>query len=178
MNLRNRKGFTLIELMIVVAIIGILAAVAIPAFLKFVKRSKTSEATRNLRLLFDSSAAYFADEHSTSGGVQLNHQFPAGETLTPTDSAIGSSKAVTPESTWGSSDTWNALNFAVTDPHYYAYQYDSDGSASTDADAVFTVSAFGNLDSDATYSTFVRFGSIDSMEVSGSAGLYKASELE
>ena len=42
--LQNRKGFTLIELMIGVAIIGILAAVAVPGFMKYIKDSKTSEA--------------------------------------------------------------------------------------------------------------------------------------
>ena len=44
----REKGFSLVELMIVVAIIAILAAIAIPSFLRFAMKSKTSEATGNL----------------------------------------------------------------------------------------------------------------------------------
>ena len=57
MGKKNTRGFTLIEMMIVVAIMGLLAAIAIPAFTKYIRRSKTSEAVMNLRKLFDGSVA-------------------------------------------------------------------------------------------------------------------------
>jgi type IV pilus assembly protein PilA len=60
------KGFTLIELMIVVAIIGILAAIAIPDFIKFQARSKTGEAKANLKGIFTAQRSYY-QEHDTFG---------------------------------------------------------------------------------------------------------------
>jgi type IV pilus assembly protein PilA len=61
--MRNH-GFTLIELMIVVAIIGILAAIAIPNLLKFQLRSKASEGRVNLAGIRTAEASYFADSGS------------------------------------------------------------------------------------------------------------------
>lgn len=58
------RAFTLIELMIVVAIIGILASIAVPNFMKFQARAKQSEAKANLAGFFTSMKSYFA-EHST-----------------------------------------------------------------------------------------------------------------
>src|SRR5687767_13368513 len=57
-----KKGFTLIELMIVVAIIGILAAIAIPNFVKFQARSKQSEVKSNLKSLFTAQRSYFQEK--------------------------------------------------------------------------------------------------------------------
>ena len=59
--LKTQKGFTLIELMIVVAIIGILAAIAIPNFLRFQAKSKQAEAKTNLGAMGTTAEAFRAE---------------------------------------------------------------------------------------------------------------------
>src|SRR5262249_50259930 len=157
------KGFTLIELMIVVAIIGILAAVAIPAFMKYIRRSKTTEASMNVRKLFDSSVSYFDSEHTDSTGTILPRQFPTSQVLTPAGGACGccvggkcDPKPIVAQ--WQTSQ-WTALNFSVSDPFYYQYQYGSNG---TDSASSFVAHAYGDLDCNTTFSTFERQGTVDS----------------
>ncbi|WP_201769030.1 prepilin-type N-terminal cleavage/methylation domain-containing protein [Myxococcus stipitatus] len=60
--MKKKGGFTLIELMIVVAIIGILAAIAIPNFIRFQAKSKQSEAKTNLKAIFTAQKAYFGEK--------------------------------------------------------------------------------------------------------------------
>jgi len=66
--MKNKKGFTLIELMIVVAIIGILAALAIPDFMKMMAKSKQSEARTNLSAIYTMQSSYFGT-HNTFGNT-------------------------------------------------------------------------------------------------------------
>lgn len=60
-TLKNNKGFSLVELMVVVAIIGILSSIAIPSINKYIARARQSEAKANLSLIYTSNKAFFAE---------------------------------------------------------------------------------------------------------------------
>jgi prepilin-type N-terminal cleavage/methylation domain-containing protein len=66
-RLKNAKGFTLIELMIVVAILGILAVVAVPALQKYMRKAKTAEAKTQIAKMYDAASAFFKAEHAQRG---------------------------------------------------------------------------------------------------------------
>ena len=129
--LQNRKGFTLIELMIVVAIIGILAAVAIPGFMTYIKNSKTSEAKTNLDAIKKGALAYYEAEHYDEAGLTaMSKQYPnTGKLETigaePKDTTIGVKQS--PVGLSFGSAPWSELNFKLTSPFYYGYAYIADG---------------------------------------------------
>ena len=156
MRKNKASGFTLIELMIVVAIIGILAAVAIPAFIKYIRKSKTVEATEALDKVKGGARQYYVTDHWDSNGNLLPKSFPANITKTPTKPHCD--KQLTPTASWDTNG-WGPIHFALTEPHYFAYSFSAPSSTGTSA--VYTATANGDLDCDGTVSTFELRGSID-----------------
>ncbi len=67
-NNPNRKGFTLVEIMIVVVIIGLLAAMAIPTFATVRQQSRTKAVTNNLRQISTAASQYMLDKGVTQVG--------------------------------------------------------------------------------------------------------------
>ena len=76
----DQKGFTLIELMIVVAIIGILAAIAIPNFMRYQAKTRQSEAKANLTGIYTSEISYRAENDAYGASIGLLSWAAAGTT--------------------------------------------------------------------------------------------------
>jgi len=183
MMIRARKksgGFTLVELMIVVAIIGILAAVAIPAFTRYVKKSRTSEAVGHLNKEWAGSLTYYESDHVAAQGTMLPKQFPgASGAWANSGQACGCAtggRCPGGSPVWGSDGVWQALNFSLPDPHNYLPGY---SSALTGTSANFTAAALGDLNCNTTLASFTRQGAVNTNgDVTGSYQPLIVNELE
>lgn len=141
--MKTQRGFTIIEIMIVVVIIGILAAIAIPMFTSHMTHAKASEAMLQLnKMAVDAKTYYFA-----------NTKYPQG-TATVLPGADGAacaqaSKHFPVSSAWAADSTWSGIGFEVDEPNLFSYHFTS--TTPTQAQGL----AVGDLDCDGTKITYV-----------------------
>lgn len=177
----SNLGFTFIEVMTVVMIIGLLAALAIPAFVDYTRRSKTAEVGGNLRSMFIGAAAYYEAERYPDSAVSRG-----SSTVSTHCSVVASSAPITPGSSKQTVDfsvlpSFVALGFELGDPMYYQYAIvgSTDRCAIEPLSPIYTFSAFGDLDGDGAQSTFeLAAGSDESQALYRAPGIYVVNELE
>ena len=144
-NLKKSEGFTLIELMIVVAIIGILAAIAIPNFIKFQLRSKAGEGKTNLAGIRTAEESYFAEVGSYvdwSVNVAGVHPPIPADRKQKTPWLPGCTNPVNPLADHGSC----MIGWQPEGDVYYAYNVATNGAVNNQ----FFAEAQSDIDGDAT----------------------------
>jgi len=166
---KGQQGFTLIELMIVVAIIGILAVLAIVGVTRYLRNAKEAEARNTIGTISKNAGEALEREKMKGTWVAPGTSVAASRGFCTTATMVP--PAVTPAGKYTSSALdwdaakdplvgWFCLKFQMSEPQYFSYMYTNTGPGTVNGNQI-DIDAFGDLDGNTVTSRFRMTGKID-----------------